>query len=200
MGFTKYTQEMFNLLPVVGHIKKCPSGNYSEIKEFPSLCQFGAKSFFRCDCKFGDNCSFEFSCDFADHCTFGDFCEFGAYCVFDNNCSFGHACNFGRACSFGEHVGFGSWSSFGEYCEFRNGSICEFGEFDKMISCGGFGSEERTTYFFLLTDKRIFVRCGCFHGNIDEWAMQVSDTHEGTNLEDAYLALIPAVKAQFEAN
>jgi len=67
-----------------------------------------------------------------------------------------------------------------------------------MIFCGGFGRYSRTTYFFLLTDKRIFVRCGCFKGSLDEWVAQVSETHNGTNLEASYLSLIPAVKAQFK--
>lgn len=66
-----------------------------------------------------------------------------------------------------------------------------------MLSVSGFGSAGRATYFFLLTEKRIYVRCGCFSGSLEEWEEKVSETHGDTNIAHAYLALIPAVKLQF---
>jgi len=67
-----------------------------------------------------------------------------------------------------------------------------------MISCGGFGRYDRTTYFFRLINGAIFVQCGCFQGDLQKWIDQVCETHKDTHLKTAYLALIPAVKAQFE--
>jgi len=69
-----------------------------------------------------------------------------------------------------------------------------------MISCSGFGSAGATIYFFHLTDGEICVRHGYFTGTLDEWISPKSDIHEGASLKPAYLALIPAVKAQFGVN
>ena len=109
-------------------------------------------------------------------------CPTGDYTAIDR---FGEYCSFGAACRFGEYC------SFGAHC------ICEFGQFVSMLSAGGFGSQGRTTYFFLLSDGCICVRCGCFAGTLDEWAAQVKRTHGDSQIAQAYLLLIPAIKAQF---
>ena len=117
------------------------------------------------------------------HCPTGDYTaikRFGEVCRFGAGCRFGAACSFGGGCSFGAHC------------------ICEFGQFVSMLSAGGFGSFGRTTYFFLLSDGRICVRCGCFAGTLDEWAAKVKETHGDSYIARAYLLLIPAVKTQFE--
>ena len=141
------------------------------------------------------------------HCPTGDYtainrfdavCSFGAGCSFGAHCRFGAGCSFGEICSFGAHCSFDVVCSFGARCRFGARCICEFGQFVSMLSAGGFGSEGRTTYFFLLADGRICVRCGCFSGTLDEWAAKVKQTHGDSQIAKAYLLLIPAVKAQFE--
>ena len=82
--------------------------------------------------------------------------------------------------------------NFGERCS------CEFGEFSKMLTFGGFGSEARTTYFFLLTSKALYVRCGCFQGTYDEWINKVQETHHNSKFARAYLAAGEAVKIMCE--
>ena len=129
------------------------------------------------------------------HCPTGDYTaikRFGAHCSFGVDCSFGEGCRFGAACRFGAGCSFGAHCSFDAHC------ICEFGQFVSMLSVGGFGSCGRTTYFFLLSDGRICVRCGCFAGTLDEWAAKVKETHGDSYIARAYLLLIPAVKTQFE--
>ena len=88
---------------------------------------------------------------------------------------------------------FGKWCSFGEWCK------CEFGEFTKMLTAGGFGSEGRTTYFFLLASGEIYVRCGCFAGILEAWEAKVRETHGDNTYGRSYSLLIPAVKAAFGA-
>ena len=99
---------------------------------------------------------------------------------------------FGKCCSFGECCRFGEQCSFGDECK------CEFGGFYHVISCGGFGSEYRTTYFFGLTDGKICVRCGCFHGTIEEWAEKVKKTHGDSLLAKAYLGLVEPVETMMQ--
>lgn len=93
--------------------------------------------------------------------------------------------NFGECCRFGE------WCSFGECCS------CEFGEFEKMSTIGGFGREERTTYFFKLTDGNIGVRCGCFAGNLNEFREKVKETHGETKYAKEYLMIADLMEYHF---
>lgn len=105
-----------------------------------------------------------------------------------------------KRCPTGDYTAinrFGAYCSFGAACSFGAHCICEFGQFVSMLSAGGFGSCGRTTYFFLLSDGGICVRCGCFAGTLDEWAAKVKETHGDSYIARAYLLLIPAVKAQF---
>ena len=202
----KYTQEMFNELPVINKRKECPSGDYSEIKEFASecnfdddcifsgWCNFGQYCYFGSNCEFGSYCSFGKNCAFDKRCKFNKFASFGECCEFGECCDFKFCCKFGYDCYFGISCRFGGRCSFGEWCSFTNCCICEFGEFDKIVSFGGFGRGHATTYFFRLINGEIHVRCGCFKGSIDKWEEKVKET----NLEKVYLALVPAVKAQFE--
>ena len=134
----KYSAEDLKTFEVVNGFIICPTGDYTEIEQFP-----------RC-------------------------------------CSFGVGCSFGKWCSFGE------WCSFGDECK------CEFGGFYHVISCGGFGSEYRTTYFFGLTDGRICVRCGCFRGTIEKWEERVKETHGDSLLAKAYIGLVEPVKMMMQ--
>ena len=177
----KYTQEEFDAIPVDENgIKHCPTGDYTAINRFGAVCSFGAYCRFGAGCSFGARCSFGAGCSFGEVCSFGAGCSFGEVCRFDVDCRFGAYCSFGAHCRFGAHC------------------ICEFGQFVSMLSAGGFGSFGRTTYFFLLSDGGICVRCGCFAGALDEWAAKVKQTHGDSQIAKAYLLLIPAVKAQFE--
>ena len=125
--------------------------------------------------------------------------EFDALPVIDGKkqCPTGdysNICSFGGGCSFGERCSFGEWCSFGERCSFGKGCKCEFGEFYHMCACGGFGSCDRTTYFFGLMDGNIGVRCGCFAGTIEQWEAEVRETHGDSGIAKAYLGLIEPVR------
>ena len=218
----KITKEMFDAIKIKDGKKHYPLGDYSGFDKFESncvfknYCSFGENVRFGDDCvfgymsTFGQGCSFGSNCKFGSHSGFGEKCDFGKVCYFEEACNFGFSCSFDRYCIFNDGCMFNcfcgfedecvfrAYCSFGDCCDFGSNCFCEFGQFDKMIFCGGFGRYSRTTYFFLLTDKRIFVRCGCFRGSLQEWIDQVCKTHKDTYLKTAYLALIPAVKAQFE--
>lgn len=109
--------------------------------------------------------------------------------------SFGNGCNFSEWCSFGKGCSFGKWCRFSERCSFGNGCICEFGKFQKLATVGGFGSESRTTYFFLLDDGNVSVRCGCFAGTLEAWENKVKETHGDSAFAKSYLLAGRAVRA-----
>ena len=66
-----YTQEDFNKLEKdeFGYTI-CPTGVYTDIKEFPNKCIFG------------ERCSFGKCCSFGESCSFGRYCN---YCLFEFN-------------------------------------------------------------------------------------------------------------------
>ena len=134
-------------------------------------------------------------------CPSGDYSlikAFGERCSFGEGCSFGRRCSFSERCSFGEGCSFGGWCSFGERCSFDEGCICEFGKFQKLATVGGFGSESRTTYFFLLVDGSVSVRCGCFAGTLEAWESKVKETHGDSAFAKSYLLAGQAVRALWE--
>ena len=67
-----------------------------------------------------------------------------------------------------------------------------------MSTIGGFGREERTTYFFKLTDGNIGVRCGCFAGNLNEFREKVKETHGETKYAKEYLMIADLMEYHFE--
>ena len=87
---------------------------------------------------------------------------------------------------------------FGMGCSFGKECICEFGKFQKLATVGGFGSKARTTYFFLLDDGSVSVRCGCFAGTLEEWETKVKDTHGDSAFAKSYLLAGQAVRALWE--
>ena len=67
-----------------------------------------------------------------------------------------------------------------------------------MLKFEGFGREKRATYFFLLTNGKIFVRCGCFSGYLDEFRKQVRETHGTSRHAGDYLAIASLAERHWE--
>lgn len=62
----------------------------------------------------------------------------------------------------------------------------------------GLGSENRNTTFFKCKDGHIHVSCGCFSGNLEEFAAKVKDTHGDCKFAKEYLGAIELAKIHFE--
>ena len=175
----------------------CHFGSYCTFKEnckFEDRCKFGIGCKFETGCNFGIGCVFAEWCEFADRCRFEHFCSFGDFCKFGIENMFGEECSFQTYCNFDKYCVLGENCIIGELCRFERPCVCEFGEFKKILTGGGFGSAGRTTYFFYLTDGRIFVRSGCFTGSIEEWKSKVKETHGTTPYAKSYLLLTQAVE------
>ena len=205
------TQEEFDNFPIINSCKQCPSGDYTKIKQFESYCSFGE------NCKFGKCCEFGIRCSFGEHCEFGNICHFGAYCEFRRNCSFGELCEFGNDCYFSEECTFGFTCSFGRWCLFKT---CKIGKDSSFGECcvfagkciienehitknkcallifSGFGSVRRTTYFFNCEDG-IWVRCGCFFGDIEQFRERVKKTRTG-RIKKEYLMIADLVETKWK--
>ena len=170
-----FTQEEFDNFPIVDGYKQCPSGDYMLIKKFEDYCRFG------------------------ESCKFGEYCEFGNDCTFREECTFGFACIFGRWCFF-TTCKIGQDSSFGECCVFEGKCIIENEHITKnqcpLLIFSGFGTVRRTTYFFNCKDG-IFVRCGCFFGDIKQFREQVKKTRTGI-IKKEYLMIADLVEMKWK--
>ena len=67
---------------------------------------------------------------------------------------------------------------------------------DDILIVGNIGSRFGYTTIYN-TDNGIKVQCGCFFGNMDEFAKKVEETHKGTRHERDYKALIEFAKVKF---
>lgn len=118
-------------------------------------------------------------------CPAGDYTEIAS---FPERCSFGAGCSFGERCSFGE------WCSFGAECRLEGGHIAAPGY--PLLTFGGFGSANRTTYAFNCSDG-IVIRCGCFSGSLEEFREKVRERHGDTPFAIEYLVIADLIERRF---
>ena len=120
----KYTKADLDNFNRIDNYIICPSGDYSEIREF--RVNNGMLYTFDCCCIFADETVF------CGGFHFGNYCRFGNNCYFGMNSRFGDNCTFGQNCLFGGHSNFSKKCKFGNYCQFCSECIfwilCEFGE------------------------------------------------------------------------
>lgn len=60
------------------------------------------------------------------------------------------------------------------------------------------GSRYGTTTFFRCADGKVRVTCGCFYGDLDEFAAKVQETHGDNKHGKVYKKLIELAKIQME--
>lgn len=61
---------------------------------------------------------------------------------------------------------------------------------ESIIWISGIGSRHGTTSFFACRDRKIYVSCGCFYGDIDYFRKKVQETHGGNKYARQYAAAI----------
>ena len=62
-----------------------------------------------------------------------------------------------------------------------------------IFIAGPLGSRNAYTTFYH-TDKGLFVQCGCFRGDLEEFIAKVKDTHSDNEHARNYLAIVEFVK------
>lgn len=156
-----FTLDDFDKFERVGSRTFCPTGDYTEIKEFPMNCVFGEYSKFGDKTVFGRRCVLERYCNIGESCVFGsecyigkcsyigDHCSFASGCEVDDLCFVGDFCIFQYGCRFGKGLSkIGVFCQFAELCEFYKGTefpdntsfgaMCKFGDdctFGKDCQC-----------------------------------------------------------------
>ena len=71
------------------------------------------------------------------------------------------------------------------------------GKIEDWMSHDNIGSRNSRTLFFK-TDKGVFVRCGCFWGDLEKFIKKVKETHGDSKHARDYLALVEFIKIKFD--
>ena len=138
---------------------------------------------------------------------YGDAKVYGNSLIYGNAKVYGNSLIYDNAGVFGDAEVFGNSNIYGNAEVYGNSNICGIAIIhgsasiktnNDYITVTGFGSANRTTTFFRTSDNNIFVKCGCFSGNLAEFEEKVKETHKDTKYAKEYLAMVQAVKIHFE--
>lgn len=116
---------------------------------------------------------------------------FGTARVYDKTGVYGNARVYGNAIIRGNALVCGNATIYGNAVLDDNVIIEKDTDWFRV---GPIGSRNGFTTFALNKDKSIYVFCGCFHGNIDEFEKAVEETHKGTKYEEEYKLAIALAK------
>ena len=74
-----------------------------------------------------------------------------------------------------------------------NAEVCKIGA---VFWIGAIGSRNGTTTFFRCKDGKIYVSCGCFLGDLEEFSDKVKQTHGDNEHGRIYMLAIEMAKAR----
>ena len=80
---------------------------------------------------------------------------------------------------------------YGDASVYGNAEVSEIGA---IFWIGAIGSRNDTATFFRCRDGSIKVVCGCFFGNLDEFAKKVRKTHGDNDHAKVYMLAIEMAK------
>ena len=108
-------------------------------------------------------------------------------------------CGDARVCGNAEVCG--NARVYGDAWVYGDAEVCGdawvYGNAD-YVCVKGLGSQFRNTTFFKCKNGDIYVICGCFEGNLDEFTKKVKTTHGDSKYAKEYLAMVEVVKIHFE--
>ena len=151
-------------------------------------CKLGSDCRLGNECELGNGCELGDRCDLGYECKLGDRCKLGNECELGNECKLGDKCMLGYRCKLGNECKLGKGCKLGEYIDARatfEGGRVQDGLY---VQIGNIGSEHRTAYFYIDKDGAMFVRAGCWFGEMNDFKARVKDVHGGTIYEAQYMA------------
>ena len=90
---------------------------------------------------------------------------------------------------------YGNASVYGDAWVYGNAEVYKN---THLLQIGAIGSRDDITTFFRTKHKEIYVTCGCFTGDIEEFEKAVEEEHKGTKHEKTYKLAIELAKLQIE--
>ena len=103
----------------------------------------------------------------------------------------GDAWVYGNAEVYGDAWVYGNARVYGDARVYGNAEVSEIGA---IFWIGAIGSRNDTATFFRCRDGSIKVVCGCFFGNLDEFAKKVRKTHGDNDHAKVYMLAIDMAK------
>ena len=88
---------------------------------------------------------------------------------------------------------YGDAEVYGNARVYGNAEVCKIGA---VFWIGAIGSRNRTTTFFRCKDGKIYVSCGCFLGDLEEFSDKVKQTHGDNEHGRVYMLAIEMAKAR----
>ena len=138
---------------------------------------------------------------YGDARVYGNAEVYGDARVYGNAEVYGNAWVYGDAEVCGNAWVYGDAEVCGNAWVCGNAEVCGnawvYGDAD-YVCAKGLGSACRSTTFFKCKNGDIGVACGCFNGNLEEFAKKVRDTHGDNKYAKEYLTMIEVVKIHFE--
>ena len=131
-----------------------------------------------------------------------DYCwVYGNARVYGNAMVYGNARVYGNAEVYDYTRVYGNAEVYGNARVYGNAEV--YGNADAykdthVLQIGAIGSRDDTTTFFRTKDKKIYVICGCFGGDIEKFEKAVEKEHKDTKHEKAYKLAIELAKLQIE--
>ena len=144
---------------------------------------------------------------------------YGNATVYDNATVYGNAMVYGNARVYGNAMVYGNARVYDNATVYDNARVCgnamvygnvrvhgnamvygnaEIKKKTHLLEIGFIGSRDDVTTFFRTKDEEIFVKCGCFKGNIDEFEKQVQEVHGDDKHGRVYALAIAMAKEQIE--
>ena len=119
--------------------------------------------------------------------------------VYGNARVSGNACVSGNAWVSGNARVYGNACVSGNAWVYGNARVDGDARVDKIGAIfwvGAVGSRNDTTTFFKCKDGKIRVTCGCFFGDLTEFAEKVNETHGENEYGEVYMLAIEMAKAR----
>ena len=113
--------------------------------------------------------------------------------VYGNARVYGDARVSGNAEVYGNARVYGNAWVYGDARVYGDAEVCKIGA---IFWIGAIGSRNDTTTFFKCKDGKIRVSCGCFFGNLEEFAVKVKQTHGDNEHGRVYMLAIEMAKAR----
>ena len=130
-----------------------------------------------------------------DACVYGDAEVCSNAWVYGNAKVHGDAKVFGNVEVFGEADVCGNVDLYGEACVHGDAAISKDEDYAEIQ---GFGSSYRSTTFFRCKDGLVYVRCGCFYGDLDKFRAKVKETHKDSKMAREYLMIADLMELHFK--
>ena len=128
-----------------------------------------------------------------DASVYGDASVSGNAWVYGNASVSGDARVYGNARVSGDASVYGDAEVYGNARVYGNAEVCKIGA---VFWIGAIGSRNRTTTFFRCKDGKIYVSCGCFLGDLEEFSDKVKQTHGDNEHGRVYMLAIEMAKAR----